>query len=102
MCQRQPPSSTGWPVSGRAEIHDARGLGLQVGGAQVQMEPVLLALDVGHPLQQHVDPDTADRREAAIRAAGEAADLVAEHGGPNCAERSRSEQSMTTTSSPFG
>ena len=32
----------------RAEIQDARDLGLQVGGAQVQMEPVLQTLDVGN------------------------------------------------------
>jgi hypothetical protein len=66
----------------RAEIQDARDLGLQVGGAQVQMEPVLLALDLRHLLQQHVDPDAAHRRKAAIRAAGGEAGLVAEHGGP--------------------
>src|SRR6266487_6936384 len=51
----------------RPEVEHAPDLGVQVGRAQVQMQPVLLALDVGHPLQQHVYPGAAVRLKAAVR-----------------------------------
>src|SRR5215475_1483498 len=49
----------------RAEAGDPPDLGLEIRRAQVQVQPVLLALDVRHPLQQYLDPGAALRLEAA-------------------------------------
>ena len=54
------------------QAEDAAHLGLQIGRAQVEVQPVLLALDLGHPLQQHLDPDSAFRHQSAVAAAGRA------------------------------
>jgi hypothetical protein len=86
---------------GRAEAGNPPDLSVHVGRAQVQVQPVLLVLALGHLLQQHLDalPVSGTR----LRYGPLVARLAVYPSTPaqNRAERARSEHSMTTTSSPF-
>jgi hypothetical protein len=55
---------------GRTEAEDPPDLGVQAGRAQIQVQPVLLALAAGHRLHEHPDALAAFRYQAPARPAG--------------------------------
>jgi hypothetical protein len=83
MCQRQPCSVTGLLVSRTPpSANDTLGLGVEIGGAQIQVEPVLPALYLRHPLQENIGALAVGGNQALIGPARRAIAGVAEHAGP--------------------
>jgi len=69
----QPPGS---------QPHDTVDLGIQADGAQIQVESVLPALDLGHLLQEDLDSLAAGRNQSLTALTGRTVAGVPEHAGP--------------------
>jgi hypothetical protein len=68
-----------WHCSQRNDTFD---LGLKAGSAEIQVEPVLSALRLGHPLQQDLDSMAIGGNQTLVAPAGRTFRGIAEHAGP--------------------
>ena len=66
----------------RSQRDDTLDLGIEIGSAQIQVQPILRTLGFGHALQEDLDALAADGNKALIGTAGRAGAVIPKHAGP--------------------